>query len=233
GVLVCRDRVAWIAMGAAVLAWGIGNTVWTFTVAGLADPPYPSAADVGFLAFYPPAYVAIVLLLRSRIVEMRSSLWLDGVISGLAVGAVGTAVVFPAILGALDGASHAAVATNIAYPLLDLTLMGMVVWALGVTGWRPGRPWGLVAAGLLVFSVSDCLYLWETAVGTYTNGSPTDLGWLAGCVLLAWAAWQPRDAEQASVIDGWPLLFAPVAFGLLGLAVLLYDHSERVHPFAL
>src|SRR5689334_1473214 len=28
-----RDRVAWAAMGAAVLAWGIGNTVWTFTVA--------------------------------------------------------------------------------------------------------------------------------------------------------------------------------------------------------
>ena len=49
-------------------------------------------ADVGFLAVYPPAYVAIVLLLRSRVDHMRSSLWLDGVIGGLAVAAVGTAV---------------------------------------------------------------------------------------------------------------------------------------------
>ena len=45
----------------------------------------------------------------------------------------------------------------------------------------------------------------------YSNGSPTDLGWVAGCVLLAWAAWQPRIVEPAAVIEGWPLLVAPVA----------------------
>ena len=73
-----------------------------------ADPPYPSIADIGFLAFYPPAYVALVLLLRSRVRELRSSLWFDGVISGLAVGAAGTAVIFPAILDTLGGASRAA-----------------------------------------------------------------------------------------------------------------------------
>jgi diguanylate cyclase (GGDEF)-like protein len=233
GAVQRRDRLAWIAMGSAVLAWGIGNTIWTFTVADLPDPPYPSLADIGFLAFYPPAYVAIVLLLRSRVKDLRSSLWLDGVISGLAVGAVGTAIIFPAILDTLGGASRAAVTTNIAYPLLDLTLIGMVLWALAVTGWRPGRTWGLVAAGLLVFSISDCLYLYETAVGTYTNGSPTDLGWVAGCVLLAWAAWQPREEEPASAVEGWPLLVAPVGFGVLGLLVLLYDHTHQVHPLAL
>src|SRR5262245_4315744 len=218
GVAVTRDRWAWLAMGAAVLAWWIGNMVWTFTVANVPDPAYPSAADVGFLAFYPPAYIAIVLLLRSRVADLPSSLWLDGVISALAVGAVGTAVIFPAILDAVGGASRAAVATNIAYPLLDLTLIGMVVWALAVTGWRPGRTWGLVAAGLLVFSISDCLYLYGTATGSYTNGSLTDLGWIAGCLLLAWAAWQPHTAERASVLEGRPLIVAPVLFGLLGLA---------------
>src|SRR5262249_48297001 len=36
-----RERPAWFAMGAAVLAWGIGNTVWTFTVQNDSDPPYP------------------------------------------------------------------------------------------------------------------------------------------------------------------------------------------------
>ena len=211
----------------------IGNTVWTFTVADLPDPPYPSVADIGFLAVYPPAYVALVLLLRSRVRELRSSLWLDGVISGAAVGAIGTAVILPAILNAAGGSSRAAVTTNIAYPLLDLTLIGMVVWALAVTGWRPGRTWGFVAAGLLVFSVSDCLYLYETAVGTYTNGSPTDIGWAAGAVLIAWAAWQPRSAEPSAAIEGWALLAAPVVFGLLGLAVLLYDHNHPVNPLSL
>src|SRR5437764_3670981 len=33
GVLYRRDRLAWILMGTAVAVWGIGDTVWTFTVA--------------------------------------------------------------------------------------------------------------------------------------------------------------------------------------------------------
>ncbi len=232
GIAVNRDRVAWISMGIAVLAWGIGNTVWTFTVANEPDPPYPSYADIGFLAVYPAAYVAIILLLRSRVRELQSSIWLDGVICGVAVGAVGTAVIFPAILDAVGG-SRATVATNIAYPLADVTLMALVFWALAVTGWRPGRTWGLIAAGILVFSISDCLYLYETASGSYTNGSLTDLGWVGGCVLLAWAAWQPRSQPASAVIGGWALLVAPVAFGLLGLAVLVYDHAHRVNTIAL
>ena len=105
------------AMGTRRARLGDRQHVWTFTVADLADPPFPSIADIGFLAVYPPAYVAIVLLLRSRVQELRSSLWLDGVISGLAVGAVGTAVIFPAILDAVGGSSRAAVTTNLAYPL--------------------------------------------------------------------------------------------------------------------
>ena len=81
---------------------------------------------------------------------------------GLAVAAVGTAVVFQAVLEATSG-SKAAIATNLAYPLADLTTIALVVWVLAVSGWRIGRAWGLIAAGLLVFSVSDCLYLFQTA----------------------------------------------------------------------
>jgi diguanylate cyclase (GGDEF)-like protein len=227
-----EERLAWSLVGAAVIAWGIGNTVWMFTVANLDDPPFPSSADIGFLAFYPPAYVAIVLLLRSRVGQLPLSLWLDGLIGGLAVAAVGTAVVFEAVLDAVGG-SRAAVATNLAYPLADLALIALVVWALAATGWRPGRTWGLIAAGLLVFSISDCLYLYQTAVGSYVYGSPTDLGWITGGLLLAWAAWQPAGERPRRTINGWLLFVAPVSLSILGLAVLIYDHFHRVNPLAL
>jgi two-component system cell cycle response regulator len=232
GIVDRRERIAWILMGAAVSAWGVGDTIWTFTVANDPNPPFPSIADIGFLAVYPPAYIAIVLLLRSRAGALRSSLWLDGVIGGLAVAALGAAVVFQAVLDAIGG-SPAAVATNLAYPLADVTLIALVVWALAVTGWRPGRAWGLLAAGLLVFSISDCLYLFETAKGSYVQGSPTDLGWIAGGLLLGWAAWQPRRERAEARIDGWCLLFAPVGFSLIALGVLVYDHMHRVNPLSL
>jgi two-component system, cell cycle response regulator len=232
GVLVRRDRLAWILMGIAVSAWGIGDTIWTFTISNDPSPPAPSLADVGFLAVYPPAYVAIILLLRSRTGSMRGSLWLDGVIGGLAVAAVGSAVVFEAVLNAIGG-SPAAVATNLTYPLADITLIALVVWALAVTGWRPDRTWALLASGLIVFSVSDCLYLYKTATATYEYGSLTDLGWIAGGVLLAWAAWQPQQARAKARIEGPALLIAPVVFGLLALSVLVYDHMNRVNPLSL
>jgi diguanylate cyclase (GGDEF)-like protein len=232
GVLRSGDRAAWLLIGAALGAWGGGDTLWTLTVADRATPPFPSIADAGYLALYPLAYVAIFLLLRSRIGSLRTSLWLDGVIGGLAVASVGTAIVFEAVLHTIGG-SPAAVATNLAYPLADLTLIALVVWSLGVTGWRPGRTWGLIAAGLLAFSVSDSLYLYETAVGRYGEGGFTDLGWLGGAVLLAWAAWQPREPRLDVDLDGWSLAVMPVVFGLVALGVLAYDHFEQVNALPL
>lgn len=232
GVVRRRDRLAWALMGAAVAAWGIGDTIWTFAIENDPSPPFPSIADVGFLAVYPFAYASILLLLRSRMGTLRGSLWLDGVIGGLSVAAIGTAVVFQAVLDTIGG-SPASVATNLSYPLADLTLIALVIWSLGVTGWRPGRTWALMAAGLLVFSISDCLYLYGTATDSYVSGSTTDLGWLGGGLLLAWAAWQPHGRQGATRRDGWPLLVPPVLCGLGALGLLVYDHFKQVNPLAL
>ena len=232
GVLKPSDRAAWVLAGVAVIAWAAGDTVWTHTIAGDPNPPYPSYADVGYLCFYPAAYGSIVLLLSERIDRLRSILWLDGLIGGLAVSAAGTAVVFQAVLDVVHG-SRAAVATNLAYPLADLTLIALVVWGLSIAGWRPGRAWGLIAAGLVIFSVSDCLYLSETATGRYTDGSPTDLGWVAGSLLLAWAAWQPPERLGVKLVGGRALFAAPVTFAFLSLGVLVYDHVHPVNTLAL
>jgi two-component system cell cycle response regulator len=232
GVSTSRDRAAWMLIGAAVVCWGVGNTIWTFAYVGLDAPPYPSVADVFWLAVYPPVYVALLLLLRSRTGAVRRSVWLDGVIASLAVSAVGTAVVFQAVLEATSG-SKAAIATNLAYPLADLTTIALVVWVLAISGWRIGRAWAFIAAGLVVFSMSDCLYLFQTAAGSYVAGGATDLGWLGGCVLLAWAAWQPVGRQVRARLEGWAVLIAPIGFGLLALAVLVYDHFRPVNPLSL
>src|SRR3954447_12908309 len=131
------ERLAWILIGGAVVSWGIGNTIWTFVYVALPSPPYPSIADAFWLAVYPPFYVALLLLLHSRTGGIRRSLWLDGVIASLAVAAVGTAVVFQAVLDATSG-SKAAVATNLSYPLADLTMIALLVGGLAASGWGSG-----------------------------------------------------------------------------------------------
>src|SRR3954469_19206853 len=103
GIIVRRDRVAWILMGLAVTSWGAGDTVWTVTIGDDPVPPAPSFADLGYLAVYPFACVSIVLLLKSRIGSLRGGLWLDGVIGAFAIGAVGAAIILPAVIGTLGG----------------------------------------------------------------------------------------------------------------------------------
>ena len=137
-----RERLPWLLLGSAFVLWGIGNTYWTLVLLQRETLPFPSLSDAFWLAFYPPAYVGLLLLLRSRLAEFRPSLWLDGVVAALALAAVGSAVVFDAVLSATGGSS-AAVATNLSYPLADLLLLGLAVATLAASGWRPARAPGV------------------------------------------------------------------------------------------
>jgi two-component system cell cycle response regulator len=227
-----RERVAWLLIGLAVVLWGVGLEYWELVLSTSESPPYPSVSDFFWLAFYPPCYVGLALLLRSRLAEVRASLWLDGVIAALALAALGSAIVFGAVLE-VTGGSAAAVATNLAYPLADLVLIGLVVATLAASGWRPGRAWGLIAAGLALFAVGDSIYLYQVAVGSYVEGTLYDLGWISAAVLIAWAAWQPSVAITRTVRDGWWVLVPPIGFALVGLGLLVYDHFARITPLAL
>ena len=56
--------------------------------------------------------MALLLLYRSRIRGRSASLWIDGAIGALAVGAIGSAVVFDAVLEAAGGRRSASPPTS-------------------------------------------------------------------------------------------------------------------------
>ena len=69
---------AWLLIGLAVLCWGAAEVYWAAQIEGNPNAPYPSPADVGYLAFYPLAYTGLALLVRARAAEMNWRLWTDG-----------------------------------------------------------------------------------------------------------------------------------------------------------
>jgi len=139
---------------------------------------------------YPPTYVALALLYRSRMRDRSGALWIDGAIGALAVGAIAAAVVFDAVLSSTGG-SVVTVAMGLAYPLGDLVMLALVVGVLVMTGWRKAGAWGWIASGLAVFSLADSLYLYGTAQGTYQAGVVYDAGWPLAALLVAYGAWTP------------------------------------------
>jgi two-component system, cell cycle response regulator len=232
GALVRAERRAWLVMGGGLAAWAGGEIHWSIALGDLESPPFPSLSDAFYLAFYPASYVALVLLMRSRVKGFARSLWLDGAIGALAVAAIAAAAVFQPIFDSSTG-DAAAVATNLAYPLGDLLLLAFVVAVFGLAGWRPGRAWSLIGAGLALMAVADVLFLFQVATETYIEGRWIDALWPAATLLVGLAAWQGSLPSEPIRIEGVRVVVVPAACGLAALTLLVYDHFERLNDVAL
>jgi two-component system cell cycle response regulator len=224
-----KERWGWLLIGSAIAVWALGNTYWAFLLPD--QNTFPSFADVLWLAFYVLAYAGLALVFRARLPRVSVNVWTDGVVAGLTVSAVAAALVFDAILQATDG-NAVAVAVNLAYPIGDTVLLALVVAAIGLSGWRVNGSWALAAAGCAVFAVTDSIYLYQVNAGTYDQFGLMNIGWPLGCLLLAYAAWQPARPAEARE-EGWSGIGVSVACAAMAVGVLVYDHFHQVSAVTL
>ena len=224
------ERAAWVVLTCGLVGSAAGDIYWTVALDELASPPYPSPADAGYLSIYPAAFATLVLLLRARGGRPPAALWLDGLVCGLAVAALGAALALD-VVASTDG-TLATVVTNLAYPLGDLTLLAFVAVAMFVTGWRAGATWRLLALAFAVWAVADTIYLYQTAVGTYREFTVLDTSWPAAYVLIGLAAWTPARRLDARRLRGATLAF-PAAMTLVALGLLVLDHYRPLNAVAL
>jgi len=228
------ERASWALIGIGMLLWAGGSIYWSVFLKALEAAPYPSPADALYLGFYPACYVALMLLAGPRVRGISSSVWLDGLIAMLAVGALGTAFLIPAVVTDTSGET-AVVATNLAYPLGDLLLIALVVGGFALTSWRPGRAWALIGGGLVLFAVADSIYLYLVAQGTFVEGTWLDAIWPAGMVLIALAAWQSPPRRSTHRAESWPVMAVPLplVLTLASVGVLVYGNMAHINLVAL
>jgi diguanylate cyclase (GGDEF)-like protein len=230
--LVPEERVAWLVMALGLASWTAAELFDTLFLSELDDPPFPSVGDALYLGFYPASYVTLMLLVRSRVKRFERSLWLDGLIGALAAAAAAAALGFEPIVESTSGDAPA-IATNLAYPLADLVLLGFVVAVFGLAGWRPGRAWIAIGFGFAIMSVTHGIYLVQAAEGTYVPGTLLDASWPASALLVALSAWQPARIGEAPRIGGWRMVAVPFACALAALGLLTYDHFGSLNGAAL
>ncbi len=222
GVVVQAQRTAWLTMGAGLACWCLGDLYYALFVEGPgAAGGSVTPADALYLIFYPCCYVALVLLLGAHLRELRIGMWLDGLIGGLAAAAVGAALILPPILNGAHG-DTASLGVALAYPIGDLLLLVFTLGALGMTGWRPGRVWLLIAVAMLCSAVADSAYLDLTATNSFHVGDWAQFLWPASAALLAVAAWTPWPRPARRRVEDWRLVSVPSFSLLAALGVLIY-----------
>ena len=228
---VRQERIAWSMMALGVFCWFPAETLYHLVISRLDPVPFPSVTDAFWLSSYPCFYVGLVLLARSRLRRAGAALWLDGITGALAAAALAAALVLEIVLPTLGG-SPAVVATNLAYPMADLVLIGFVVGVAALWSWRPGPAWGLLGIGLLILVVADSIYLWQIARGSYTSGAPVDAIWTAALLVVGAAAWANPGRARLVNREGRPALVVPLLFVTVAVVILAYDHFSRVNLVA-
>src|SRR5436190_2869799 len=133
------ERAPWAWFAAGLGLWGLGDLYFAIFLWDLKVIPVPSPADVGYLGLYPCAFIGLVVLFRARGGGDGRRLWVDGAIGALALTALGGTLLYGPLTDALSGPTG--VVTNLAYPLGDLLLLGLVGGAVTMTGWRLHGAW--------------------------------------------------------------------------------------------
>jgi diguanylate cyclase (GGDEF)-like protein len=194
-VLRSSGRSVALVLGLGLAAWAAGDIAWTVESLGGATPPTPSVADGLYLAFYPLAYLAVMLLIRSEVKALQMSVWLDGLVAGLGAAAICAAFGIDTIIGSVSGSSLA-ISINLAYPIGDLILLGLAVGALVIV---PGWPVRLLMIGIGcgILAIGDTVYLVQSAAGSYVSGTALDATWPVAFLFLSMAAWQRVGSPSA------------------------------------
>ncbi len=227
-----KERPAWLAIAAAILAWAAGEIWWTLYIEGNPNAPYPSPADLGYLAFYPLAVLGLHLLVKARAHELDPRLWMDGLIAALGTGALGAALLVEFVAERTSG-TGIEVATTLAYPFGDVVLVSLVVGVIALTRWRPGRTWTLLLGGLSVMAVADVAFTLQTYEATVPDGEWVEPIYLLSAVLIGAEAWQP-DADRIRPVarfDGWREMVVPaiVAVAMIALVIMQYfNHASAL-----
>lgn len=214
------QRLPFLLIGAAAAAFTAGNVAYIAYVQFLDPVPYPSVADIGYLAPYPLLFTAVVLLAWPELRSISRGAFLDGVLGALACGIAGSIITVHPVIAALEGPAFVTV-IGVIYPVADLCLTALIVGIVTLKAGRPGLTWVLLGSGVVTFAIADSVYLYRIADGTYQVGTMLDGLWAVGLTLMALGVTLPyRPGGRPSVRTQH--LAVANAFSLVAVGMLVY-----------
>ena len=173
-----------ILFAIAAAFWFIAEQIWQLYDHVWEGAPFPSEADIFYIAAYPLMTLFLFMSLKPVIKKTGKSVWLFAI--GLAIS-----FLIPSVLAAYDDMfEEEAFATAIAllYPILgSIQIVPAIVGIMYLTKQGASLSWMLILFGFIIYGVADTFFLFAELDGTYYDGHPVDLLWLYTYVLVVFA----------------------------------------------
>lgn len=223
-------RAGWALLSVSMASAGTGQAIYVvYELVLHVSSPFPSVADIAYLAGTVLVLPAVLCLAGPMWRRSGVRMLLDGGVVAIALFLVSWLTVMRTVYEA--GASDMlTLAVGLAYPVLDVVTVGIVVSAISYAR-RVDPVLIVLTTSMLAFAMSDSIFAYMTAVGTYQSPHPIDAGWLAGYLLIGVATLAGRHRRQVdgrAVVRRWQIAlpYAPLLIAGLLVAVQLVGH----HP---
>lgn len=228
--LTVRARRAWRFISLSTLAYLAGAMLWVYFESYLGVQPFPSLADIGYLAYFPLMMTGLLLLVE----PMKTTEERIGFVLDLALIMIGASMVMwhflvqPMITSG-DGFTLLTV-LSVAYPIGDLVLLlGIVSILMRRRTIATNGPVTLVLVGVAVYFAADFAFGYQNLKGTYETGSWVDVIWTVALLPIVLGAHYrnllagretlstPRPALESGSFIGLPIFAVVCTFGILTL----------------
>ena len=228
-LLYPEGRLRSLLIGAGIACFGLGYIYYYAQVDGNPEAPYPSAADGLWFSYYALVLAGVLMMMRAKVREMQSGVWIDALVGALALAAIGSSLLVDRVVDATGG-DIASIATNLSFPLSDVLILGVILLTFALSNWRPGRRWTVLAILFASSLVFDTIYVFQVAEGTYTAETLLDISWVVFSLGLAWVVWQPEEPAREARPEGWTSVIMPGVFAVVAVALATYGLFFHFDP---
>ena len=189
----------WWLFASGVLLSVCGDVVWSFYEGVLGvKVPFPSVADAFYLAAYPFIGVGLASMVRTRAPGRAWAGLVDATIVAACAGILSWAFLMEPYAGDPQLTLLERLVC-VAYPLMDVLLLGLFLRLLFLPGERFGAFY-LLSASMVLWLGADTVFAATTLTETYQTGDPVDAGWLLSYMLWGASALHPLMAALSKPI---------------------------------
>nr|WP_240943209.1 bifunctional diguanylate cyclase/phosphodiesterase [Planosporangium thailandense] len=212
-----RRRI-WYCIAAGQALWVLGDVTFDFYDYVLHRSPFPSLADVFYLAGYPVLMAGLFILVRGRTAGRDRAGLIDAAVIATGLGLVCWAFFMRPIVQD-DSLSPVTAVISLAYPVMDVVMIAMIARLFTGPGARTPS-YRFLMAGAVLLTGSDIFFSALNAFFTYDGGA-TDAGFLLSYLLWGAAALHPSMRSLSEPATDHVARLSRVRLALLAAASLL------------